>query len=258
MSIITNPGLQWDGKTPFSKEGRPLEAPLNWVFRAEKVEDEPAPYIHHRDRGFNIDTNHIRARLVWEQPVTIPAGTHYAIVHNFSHLTWGSDDFTIAWRVELVAAEQTTSSDDIWVARTKGDQSFAVQMDVANTFEGVFRVIFWTKWADSNGSLDLQKIDIQPQDWGVPTRQTLTVAGGGATVNEQGGGPTAVVQATPSTEPDTATENPAIAVAFGKLAAAMNECAELTQKNTDAATVAQSFRRLAGAFNEAADTIEQG
>jgi hypothetical protein len=51
-------------------------------------------------------------------------------------------------------------------------------------------------------------------------------------------------------------ENPAMAVLFDKLAVTMNECAALTQSNTDNATIAGCFRKVANALNDAANQVD--
>ncbi|MEL6150317.1 MAG: hypothetical protein AAFR56_11900, partial [Chloroflexota bacterium] len=144
-------------------------------------------------------------------------------------------------------------------------------------FDGLFKVVFWTKWADSNGSIDLQKIDIQPQDWGVPTRQSMILARIADRIAERRGSvssdttevtpgtPGATDSTTVSTVPDNATliknpmqnDNPALGILFSRMAMAMNECAVLTRVNTDPATIAQCYRRLANALNDAADAVEK-
>lgn len=253
MSIITNPELMWDGETEV-RAGRHIERPSGWTVTIADVDNQPPPWIHHKPQGFNLDANHIRTQVTYAQDITIPAGEHYVIVHNISHLTWGSDDYTVAWRVEVAAPSQTYRSENVWFDRQKGDQSFAVCVKTPQDIPATLRVTFWTKWADTNGSVNLRKIDVQPESWGLPVRDTLTLPGT-RTIIETIETDESDVTAT-TTVTTTSTSPTGFSQALGVLSDGMAECADLIAQDADPATVARCFRRLASAFNDAAATIE--
>lgn len=254
MAIITNPELKWDGETEV-RAGRHIERPSGWRVTVEDINGQPPPWIHHKPDGFNLDANHIRAKITYAQDVTIPAGEHYVIVHNVSHLTWGNDDYTVAWRIELALPDKMLHSKDLWCAREKGDQSFAVCVKTPQDTPAELRVVFWTKWADTNGSVNLRKIDVQPQAWGLPVRDTLTAGkrvadSPGVTVIEDDDQP-------PIDIPLADTAPGKLADVMNTLSDSMTECARLMRAQPDSDTLAACLRKLARGFNDAADLLEQ-
>jgi hypothetical protein len=251
MAVIRNPNLNWDGKTEY-RGNRPIERPENWSLQVATLDGQPAPYILHKPVGFEFSASFIQANITLSQSIIIPPGVSYLMIVNTSHVTWGNDDFTVAWRVELQMRGRTVETNDIWLGRIKGDQSFAVQINNGQTSQpATLNIIYYTKWADSNGGMYIQRVDIQPNASGLPVRDVLPLTNTPPPQDTDSPATDDPTPEEPETPPNFLTPDLFAAVS-GEMAAAAN----VMENSTDPGEVAQALRRVAQAFQKVARDLE--
>ncbi len=254
MAVIRNPELNWDGQTRY-RDNRPIEKPSDWSLQVANIDGEPAPYVLHKPVGFEFSSSFIRSQITLSQSVILPPGVSYLIVNNTSHVTWGSDDFTVAWRIELRTRRRTVETDNIWVGRVKGDQSYAVQINNGPSSQpATLNIVYYTKWADSNGGMYIRRIDIQPNAGALPVRDVIPLS---STPPPQQPETPDVPETENPTPQDPVTPPSLLTPAlFDAVSSEMNAAATVLETSTDPAEVAQALRRVSQAFLNVARDLE--